>query len=135
MLFNKIKGQERALNILRTGISNNTFAQSYLYYGPEGVGKFTTALYFAMAINCESSHEFRPCGDCRSCKTIVKFNHPDITYIFPIPNMQITEEGEFKKNDKVKEYREFIQNRIETPWKKYHCLLMMAKRMSYKRLR
>ena len=50
-LFQKIRGQSRALKILFQAIENEHIAQAYLFHGIEGVGKFTTAKYFGMALN------------------------------------------------------------------------------------
>jgi len=59
-MFNKIKGQDRAIDVLQRAIKQNKVANSYLFYGPEGVGKFTTALYLGMAMNCHSTMDKRP---------------------------------------------------------------------------
>jgi len=63
-MFRKIKGQSQVIDLLSSAIVNNRISQAYLFHGGDGVGKFITALYFGMALNCLSSREYRPCGVC-----------------------------------------------------------------------
>ncbi|MDP2172874.1 MAG: DNA polymerase III subunit delta' [Candidatus Cloacimonadaceae bacterium] len=115
-MFRNIKGQDHALQILSTAIDNDRIAQAYLFHGMSGVGKFTTALYFGMALNCLSKNEFRPCGVCSSCHKFLCLDHPDFIYVFPTPNLQLTAEGEIKKKEVRVEYEAFFKNKIESPW-------------------
>lgn len=82
MGFNEIKGQERATRVLKQAITRNHIAQTYLFHGPDGVGKKRTALCFAMALNCRTSQD-DPCGLCISCRKIGQGIHPDITVVKP----------------------------------------------------
>ncbi|MCB5230255.1 MAG: DNA polymerase III subunit delta' [Candidatus Cloacimonas sp.] len=119
-MFDKIKGQEQAINILKRSIKERKIASSYLFHGPEGVGKFTTALYFAMAVNClAESEEERPCGQCISCYKTSQLNHPDLFYVFPAPNFKVTSRGEIEDNKLLAEYEKFISNKRESPWKEF----------------
>jgi len=122
-MFKKIKGQDKALDILQRALAQSKVANSYLFYGPEGVGKFTTALYLGMAMNCHSTLDKRPCGVCPSCTKFLSFTHPDLIYIFPFPQEKnksdISVDGEIRTEKTLIEYKEYIQNKIETPWKKY----------------
>ena len=117
-MFRKIRGQKRAISLLQRAIRTDKVASSYLFYGPDGVGKYTTALYFAMALNCNAEMEKRPCGVCVSCKKFLQFNHPDFIYIFPTPNLKMTIEGEISP-DKIDEYQAFLENKKCTPWKEF----------------
>ena len=63
-----ILGQERAIQVLRRAISANRLAQAYLFSGPEGVGKATTALALATALNCYDS----PGEGCLTCPSCLK---------------------------------------------------------------
>lgn len=119
-MFNQIKGQDRAIRLLKNSILHNRISQAYLFHGPEGIGKFTTALYFSMAINCLSVPDKRPCGVCASCHKFLEFSHPDMIYIFPTPNMKMTSEGEVKDAQSLKEFKEYIDNRKDSPWKKFY---------------
>ncbi len=118
-MFRKIQGQEHALQILNAAITNDRVAQAYLFHGPPGVGKFTSAHYFGMALNCLSKSEFRPCGVCSSCRKMARFDHPDLIYLFPTPNLQMTVEGEIKSKDNLELYEGYIRNKQETPWREF----------------
>ena len=119
-----IKGQERALEILEHSLNEDKVAGSYLFHGPDGVGKFATAVAFAQAINCHATKEKRPCGVCISCQKISQFTHPDLLHIFPFPKpdgnkADISIDGELKTEKILKEYEAFITNKKETPWRDY----------------
>lgn len=119
-MFRQIKGQEHALKILQLAMDNDRISQAYLFHGADGVGKFTTALYFGMAVNCLSKSEFRPCGVCSSCRKFLAFDHPDFIYVFPTPNLQMNSEGEFKTGEGQKQYAAFIRNKRKTPWNDHY---------------
>lgn len=118
-MFRQLKGQDHALHILQAAIQNNRIAQAYLFHGPVGVGKFTTALYFGMALNCLSSSEFRPCGVCSSCHKFLALDHPDLIYIFPTPNLKTKADGEYQKKEAQEQYEAFLKNKVETPWEDF----------------
>lgn len=118
-MFRNIQGQTNALQILQMAMENNRIAQAYLFHGVDGVGKFTTALYFGMALNCLSKSEFRPCGVCTSCRKFLAFDHPDLIYIFPTPNLKLSLDGEIQNPEGRREYEAYIRNKIETPWEDY----------------
>lgn len=80
MSFNQIKGQDTAINKLREFILRHRIHQSYLFFGPEGVGKFFTARIFAKALNCLKL-KGDPCDECISCLKIEKNQHPDVQLI------------------------------------------------------
>jgi DNA polymerase III subunit delta' len=117
-LFDKIRGQERALSILRTAIRTGKAGGSYLFYGAEGIGKFTTALYFGMALNCESDDV--PCGECNSCRKFLSFSHPDFIYLFPTPNIKFQLDGSLKDDKLTLEYEEYLEQRRDFPWRSYN---------------
>lgn len=54
-----------------------------LLAGPESSGKRTVGFRLTQAANCSADEENRPCGRCRSCRTIAALNHPDICVLFP----------------------------------------------------
>ena len=115
-MFRNILGQEKAISILLRAIENEKLANSYLFHGPDGVGKYTAALYFGMAVNCPSKMEMIPCGICPSCKKFLSFTHPDSIYIFPSPKLDISVEGEIKSAKMLKEYNDYLENKMNTPW-------------------
>ena len=110
-MFRNIKGQAGALKILKLALENNRVAQAYLFHGSDGVGKFTTALYFGMALNCLSKSEFRPCGVCASCRKFMALDHPDLIYLFPTPNLGLNLDGEITKSEFIPEYAGYIATR------------------------
>ncbi len=120
----KIKGQNRAIELLEHALTENKVASAYLFYGPDGVGKFATALSFAQALNCVASKTKRPCGVCISCKKIANFTHPDLMHVFPFPmpdgsKGDISVQGEIRSEKLLKEFEEYIENKRTTPWKDY----------------
>lgn len=118
-MINKIKGQDKVISSLIRSIENDKVGQSYLFYGPTGVGKLTTAFYFVMAINCTNREEGTPCGKCNSCKKFKNLSHPDLIYLFPTPNLRLSEDGEIKDTKFQKEYESYLQRKIDTPWNDY----------------
>lgn len=121
-MYSLIKGQERAISILTNALKQSRIAQSYLFYGPEGIGKMTTALYFGMAINCTSEDREKPCGECNSCRKFLNFSHPDFNYVFPFPNpprSDISVDGEIKSEQAIEEYKAYIENKKTHPWREY----------------
>jgi DNA polymerase-3 subunit delta' len=82
-LFKEIRGQERAIAFLRGVIANERIASAYLFAGPGGIGKTTTALAFALLLNCVDPADDDACTRCDSCRKIFDGNHPDIRLIEP----------------------------------------------------
>ncbi len=84
MSFEDIKGQDRAIRILRASLRSNRIFSSYLFVGPDGIGKFETAKNFAKAVNCSSEkNPTDACETCPSCKRINSRAHPDIFFVTP----------------------------------------------------
>ncbi|PID38662.1 MAG: DNA polymerase III subunit delta' [Proteobacteria bacterium] len=77
LLFSQIHGQQRQLEALRRAIDSGKLANAYLFSGPAGVGKATTALAFAAALNCEQAPG-RGCGACGPCEKLAGGHHPDL---------------------------------------------------------
>ncbi|MFB0527315.1 MAG: DNA polymerase III subunit delta' [bacterium] len=82
MKFSEIVGQEVAVNILKKSIENKRSHHAYLFVGPDGVGKRTTAIAFAKGLNCRSSYS-DGCDLCDSCRKIENGTHPDVELIGP----------------------------------------------------
>ncbi len=81
MSFGKIKGQLEPIEILKSAIENRRLAASYLFSGPEGVGKNLVAREFAKAVNCLGQQGLAPCDECASCRKVEAGNHPDVHFI------------------------------------------------------
>ena len=66
--FGTLIGQDNIAQTLKNSILRGQLAHAYLFCGPRGVGKTTTARIFAKMINCSNpSSEMEPCGQCESC--------------------------------------------------------------------
>lgn len=66
--FNDMVGQSDIVNIIKNEILNNKLSHAYLFSGPRGTGKTSTAKIIARMINCSNLDEAgRPCGKCESC--------------------------------------------------------------------
>jgi len=65
--FGDITGQESVKETLRREIATGKIGHAYLFFGPRGVGKTTTARIFAKALNCESPKDGEPCNACSQC--------------------------------------------------------------------
>ncbi len=75
-----IKGQERAITMIRKFIGGDAVNSSFLFFGSSGIGKHTAALNLAKALNCTGNGD-DPCRSddvCVSCKKIEKSIHPDV---------------------------------------------------------
>lgn len=77
----KIIGHEKQRNYLKRTIYNDKINHSYLFEGPEGIGKKKIAIEFAKEILCTGLDG--PCGECSSCIKIETNNHPDFNLIEP----------------------------------------------------
>lgn len=66
--FKDLVGQDNIKNILMNSIKNNKIAHAYLFTGPRGTGKTSTAKIFARSLNCTSFENDHTCGECINCK-------------------------------------------------------------------
>jgi DNA polymerase III subunit delta' len=76
--FDKIIGQDVAKRSLRKAVRENAPSHAYVFLGPEGVGKLTTALEFAKALDCLDQRDGNACGECANCKALEHGNFPDV---------------------------------------------------------
>jgi len=84
MRFTQIIGQDTATRALQRSIREDAVSHAYLFTGLEGVGKFTTALALAAALNCENPPEpGESCGECVQCRMIEAGRHPDVSSVAP----------------------------------------------------
>ena len=71
--FETLVGQDNIARTLKNSIARGQLAHAYLFCGPRGVGKTSTARIFAKAINCANpSADFEPCGECESCRSFAE---------------------------------------------------------------
>lgn len=81
--FSQIIGQERAIHLLKQAIKREKMPHAYLFVGVPGVGKTTTALALARALNCEAPEAGEGCGRCKPCRQLLGGNFPDIELVEP----------------------------------------------------
>src|SRR6185295_9066784 len=72
-----IRGQERAIGFLRRAWQQKRLAHAYLFTGPPGIGKLSSARAVARGLHCETT-PFDACGECNACRTIAAGTHPDV---------------------------------------------------------
>lgn len=79
--FSSLIGQEFVVSTLESAIKENRIAHAYLFSGPRGVGKTSSARLLAKALNCELGPTSEPCGKCSSCKAIAAGESVDVIEI------------------------------------------------------
>ncbi len=82
-LLREIVGHKQSIQILSKAVSSGRVAHAYLFAGPAGVGKETTAMSFARALLCSHAAGGDACGICRGCRLLGSGNHPDFHLVAP----------------------------------------------------
>lgn len=90
-LFSEVVGQEHIVKTLVNAIRSNRIAHAYLFCGPRGIGKTTTARLFAKAVNCPDVREAEPCNTCDTCLQISEGRHIDVLEIDGASNRGVGE--------------------------------------------
>ena len=99
--FNDVVGQNRTIELLKDSIINNKISHAYIFTGPRGTGKTSTAKIFAKAINCLDPVDGEPCNKCENC---LNFGQSSDIY-----------EIDAASNNGVDQVREIIDNIKLTP--------------------
>src|SRR5271165_446825 len=68
--FADVLGQDHVTRALRAAVRDGKVAHAFLFSGPRGTGKTSTARILAMALNCERPEDGEPCGECDSCVAV-----------------------------------------------------------------
>ena len=88
--FDDVIGQDYIVKTLKNQIKTNRLTHAYLFCGPRGTGKTSTARIFAKAVNCTHSIDGNPCGMCAECVALGEIN-TDIVEIDAASNNRVEE--------------------------------------------
>lgn len=120
MPFADIIGHELVVEVFRRALRSGKTSHSYLFEGPAGCGRKTTARALVQAIFC-TEREDDACGVCASCRKVAAGSHADIHYIEP--------DGQFIKIEQVRELqRDLVLRPYEAPRKA--CIIESAERFN-----
>ena len=87
--FGDLVGQEFVAETLKNSIKSGKIAHAYLFSGPRGCGKTSTARILAKALNCQNGPTDQPCGQCSTCQEITKGTSLDVIEIDGASNTSV----------------------------------------------
>jgi DNA polymerase-3 subunit gamma/tau len=98
--FHDVVGQQHITSTLQNAVRSGRIHHAYLFSGPRGVGKTTTARILARAINCTNPKDFEPCNECESCKAIIDGRSLDVIEIDGASNNSVEDIRKLRDNSR-----------------------------------
>ncbi len=101
-IFDEVVGQEPIVTTLKNAITQERIPQNFIFSGPRGCGKTSTARILAKALNCAKGPTEKPCGKCNACVEITQSNSLDVLEIDGASNRGIDEIRNLRETVKFK---------------------------------
>ena len=96
--FDDLVGQAHVSRTLKNAVAQNRLAHAYLFVGPRGVGKTSTARILAKSLNCVKGPTVTPCGECDNCREIAGGNSLDVIEIDGASNNSVDDVRQLREN-------------------------------------